>query len=176
MKGRGVYTPFIIVPMSASFTVRAARSEDRDAILTLIPRLFDFGPEPLRPLDLMIEAESNAIRRFFDESHKNAGVWVAEFADGSLAGMVYAQQETDYFTGEAHAHLDILTVAKAAEGHGVGRALIETVEEWSRRQGYRFVDLNVFKSNVRATAVYERLGYRPDTMRYVKELGSPPSA
>jgi len=52
----------------------------------------------------------------------------------------------------------------------VGRALLAAVEAWSVARGHRFVTLNVFADNARARAVYERAGYAPDTLRYLKTL------
>ncbi len=35
---------------------------------------------------------------------------------------------------------------------------------------YRFLTLNVFSDNTRARTAYERAGYEPDVVRYLKEL------
>lgn len=63
-----------------------------------------------------------------------------------------------------------LWVAEDAEGRGVGKALLATVEQWSRDAGFRFLSLNVFADNTRAIGVYEKAGYRADFVRYVKPL------
>jgi GNAT superfamily N-acetyltransferase len=64
----------------------------------------------------------------------------------------------------------VLAVAAEAEGQGVGRALLEAAEGWTREQGLSMLTLNVFEGNTRARTVYERLGYAPETLRYVKTL------
>ena len=92
-----------------------------------------------------------------------------------MLGMAYAEPAVDYFTQERHGHLGIIAVAEAAEGRGVGRELLATVERWAAEQGFRFVTLNVFATNARAIDVYGRAGYRPDTVRYLKELPPPAS-
>ena len=43
-------------------------------------------------------------------------------------------------------------------------------EDWSLAQGHRLLALNVFGDNHRARALYERLGYGPDTTKMVKVL------
>ena len=95
---------------------------------------------------------------------------VAELDDVGAVGVAYAHVATDYFTGEPHGHLGILAVAEEGEGKGVGRALLTAVETWSAECGHRFLTLNVFAGNARARALYERAGYAPDTLRYVKTL------
>jgi ribosomal protein S18 acetylase RimI-like enzyme len=57
-----------------------------------------------------------------------------------------------------------------AEGQGIGKALIQTIEQAVRQQGALSVTLHVFATNTRARAVYERLGYTGELMRYIKHL------
>ncbi|HEU4557952.1 MAG TPA: GNAT family N-acetyltransferase [Longimicrobium sp.] len=149
--------------------IRPATSADREALLALVPRLRAFGPPPLRSPDALDAGEERTIDRFFTAPPDGARLWVAEGADGAVLGMAYAEETTDYFTQERHGHLGIIAVAAEAEGRGVGRELLATVERWAAAEGFRFVTLNVFATNSRAIAVYERAGYRPDTVRYLKD-------
>ena len=154
-----------------SFDIRPARATDRAAVLALVPRLRAFGPPSLRPPEALDAGERRTLDQFFDAPPNGAALWVADAPHGALVGAAYAERAIDYFTQEFHGHLGILVVAAEAEGRGVGRALMAAVEAWAVGQRYRFVTLNVFATNARAAAVYERAGYRPDTVRYVKELG-----
>lgn len=61
-------------------------------------------------------------------------------------------------------------VSSAAEGRGAGRTLVEAAEAWARSEGLDLITLNVFANNERARALYQRLGYAPDTLHYVKPL------
>ena len=51
-----------------------------------------------------------------------------------------------------------------------GRSLVEAAEGWARSERLDLITLNVFANNQRARSVYERLGYAPETLRYVKPL------
>ena len=153
--------------------VRAAAAADHDAIVALVPRLRAFGAVPLRPQDALDRVERETLERALAAPAPDAALLVAELDAPGVVGVAYAHAATDYFTGERHAHLGILAVAEAAEGRGVGRALLDAVDAWARAQGHRFVTLNVFATNARARAVYERAGYAPDTLRYYKELAPP---
>ena len=64
----------------------------------------------------------------------------------------------------------MIAVSDAAEGHGVGGALMRAAEAWTRAQGYSRLTLNVFEGNERARGVYARFGYRIETLRCVKIL------
>ena len=152
-------------------TIRAPVAGDREQILALIPRLRAFGPPALRPIEDLDRAESEAITKALDAPPAGSVVLVAE-SDGmsGVAGVAYVETHEDYFTNEKHAHLSILSVAEEAEGHGVGRALLNAVDEWTRARGYRFVTLNVFGGNERARRVYERAGYQVDAVKYLKPI------
>jgi ribosomal protein S18 acetylase RimI-like enzyme len=97
---------------------------------------------------------------------------MAESPEGERLGFIHLQTQTDYFRGQAYTHIAILAVDRSGEGTGVGRALIEAAEERARGRGDPFVTLNVFDRNAHARAVYERLGYAAEIVRYVKPLSS----
>lgn len=156
---------------SDAFLIRSATAEDRPAVLALVPRLREFGPPPLRPVEVLDAGERRTLERYFDDPVEGSTLFVAASPDGAVLGMAYAERDHDYFSQEPHGHLGILAVAAEAEGRGVGRALLDAVEHWSADQGYRLLSLNVFPSNERAIAVYEHVGYQPDSIRYVKVLG-----
>ncbi|MEO6546729.1 MAG: GNAT family N-acetyltransferase, partial [Ferruginibacter sp.] len=71
---------------------------------------------------------------------------------------------------EKHAHIADVIVAPEGSGKGIGALLMEKAEEWARSQGYHWLTLSVFAQNTRARELYERLGFGPDIMKYVKSL------
>jgi GNAT superfamily N-acetyltransferase len=158
------------MPKAKSFTIRPATSRDETAVLALVPRLRSFeSSQTLREPQALDAGEQCTLRRFFAGNPMGALLWVAE-DEGAVVGMAYAERTSDYFTQENHSHLGILAVAERAEGRGIGKALLATVEQWSRDAGFRFLSLNVFAENTRALAVYEKAAYRADFVRYVKQL------
>jgi len=96
-------------------------------------------------------------------------VIVAE-ADGVRAGFIHLETATDFFTHERHGHISTIVVSPDAEGAGVGRALLDAAEAWGRERRYRFLTLNVFERNAAARRLYERAGFRIDTIKYLKTL------
>lgn len=59
-----------------------------------------------------------------------------------------------------HFLLDGLCVADAAQGQGIGTALLNTICAEARLRGFDAVRLDVIDSNTRAKALYERCGFR----------------
>jgi ribosomal protein S18 acetylase RimI-like enzyme len=47
---------------------------------------------------------------------------------------------------------------------------MDAAERWARGRGYALMQLNVVVQNEAARGLYERLGYRPEWLKYIKEL------
>lgn len=56
--------------------------------------------------------------------------------------------------------IDGICVAAGARGQGVGTALIEALADDARTRDYAELRLDVIDTNIRARALYERLGFR----------------
>jgi GNAT superfamily N-acetyltransferase len=157
--------------VTPALRIRAARAEDAAWILPMSSRLHDFGPPPFRPRDQMDRAVAADIAAGLESPDPDIAVLVAEDeATGRPAGFAHIKTLADYFTDEPHGHVSDLVVAGGAEGRGVGSALLAAAEDWSRARGHRLLTLNVFDENHRARRLYDRVGYRPDTLRMVKVL------
>jgi GNAT superfamily N-acetyltransferase len=152
-----------------TLAIRPATPGDRAFVLETVGRLGAFGPPPWRTAEEIGEADARGLRAHFGGAAPGAALLVAE-EDGAPAGFVFLEVLRDFFDREEHGHVSVLAVAEAFEGRGVGGALMRAAEDWARGRGYRRLTLNVFEGNARARAVYAHLGYRPETMRYVKFL------
>ena len=149
--------------------VREGTAADRDFVVDTARRLAAFGPPPWRsPLEV-VAGEVRCLDDFFDGRLGNRTLLIAEL-DGRPAGFAFLEPAVDYFTGQADGHVGMVAVVDSAEGRGVGAALMRAAEDWARRHGYPRLHLNVFAGNDRARRMYERLGYQPETLRYVKPL------
>ena len=117
-------------------------------------------------------AESRVLHAFFEASPPAEGIalLIAEAESGERLGFAYLETLIDYFDRRPHGHVAELAVAYEAEGRGAAGALLAAAEAWSRGLGHRRLTLNVFEGNRHARAVYEKRGFRPETLRYVKSL------
>ena len=149
--------------------VRDGTEADRDFVIDTARRFAAFGPPPWRSASEVVAGEVRCLDDFFDGRLTGPALLVAEL-DARPAGFCFLEHAVDYFCGERHGHLGMIAVTDAAEGQGVGGALMRAAEEWARAKGYSRLTLNVFAGNDRARAVYERFGYRVETLRYVRLL------
>jgi len=150
--------------------IRHASSDDQGFVVAGAERLGAFGPPAWRPAEEIVSGEVRTLRSFFESPAAGAALLIAESEAGDRLGFAYLERLQDYFTLEPHAHVGILVVTEQAQGKGVGSALMRAAENWARELGHRRLTLTVFETNRAARAVYEHLGFAPETVRYVKML------
>ncbi len=97
-------------------------------------------------------------------------VFVAEEA-GRVVGWLHAQTRRSLELPE-HTEITGMVVDEKQRGRGVGAALVQAAETWTRRQGLPFLKV---KSNIvrdRTHAFYQRLGFGLNKTQkvFVKEL------
>lgn len=149
--------------------LRPARPEDEPALLDLTSRLALFQPPPWRTREEICAADHPILVGALRHPDDATSIIVAE-SGGAVAGFIFSTTKQDYFTGADYAHIEVLSVAEAAEGKGVGRALLQAAEAWAKERSYPHITLNVFAVNDRARAIYERNGYGQETVHYLKPL------
>jgi ribosomal protein S18 acetylase RimI-like enzyme len=154
--------------------IRPARPADEPFLLALTERLGAFEVPPWRTPAEIAAADHHIVRGALQAPDWVSAMLVAETDAGERLGYVLVTAREDYFRRKPHAHVEVLALEPAAEGHGVGRRLMEAAEEWAARQGFPWITLNVFGANTRACGLYEHLGYQVETIHYLK-LVEPPS-
>ncbi|MGE5198549.1 MAG: N-acetyltransferase family protein [Rhodospirillaceae bacterium] len=152
-------------------TIRPARHDDEAFLVGLLPRLADFPLPAWRTADEIARGDRQVLLDALHGRTEHAAILVAELSPGGeRAGFVFATTAHDYFTRAAHAHVEVIAVTPEAERRGVARALMDAIERWAARRGYRHVTLNVFDRNARAKALYGSLGYQAETIHFRKNL------
>ncbi len=157
-------------PDTPAFTLRIAEPADEPAIHRLSEQLAAFPVPAWRTPADIARADHVILHQALTGSSPDALVLLADGADGRAVGVLFVSTRTDYFTGRPHAHVEVVALDPAVQGVGLGRRLMEEAEHWARGLGYEAITLNVFAGNRRALDLYERLGYRPETLHLWKAL------
>ncbi len=76
----------------------------------------------------------------------------------------------DQVQGDRHAYIFLLYVMPDYRHQGIGTALMKWTETWAKNRGDRQIALQVFHHNNRALALYNKLGYQPQSMWMTKSL------
>lgn len=148
--------------------IRPARPEDRPFIMGLAARLTSVAHMGWRST-----AEIDDFQRSFMETcfANSAAATLLAWDGAEPQGFVHVEPAVDPMNGEACGYVSLLAVTEPAEGKGVAQALMTAAEEWSRRQGFRLLCLDVFAGNRRGRDFYARQGFGEETLRLVKALG-----
>jgi GNAT superfamily N-acetyltransferase len=89
--------------------------------------------------------------------------FVAELT-GQLVGTIvvqptYGENECEYFTRKGVAAAHQFGVEPAAQGQGIGRALLSACEDWARARGFRELAMDTAEPAEHLICLYGRLGY-----------------
>ncbi|HYJ63316.1 MAG TPA: GNAT family N-acetyltransferase [Parafilimonas sp.] len=152
--------------------IRKAMPEDALFIAQHAHCMLDFKLPDWRAneKDIMVKADINHLTKALQASDGNDAMFIAEDESNKPLGFVRVNMQTDYFTGEEHAHVNDIVVTKDAEGKGAGKLLLTKADEWAKEKNARWITLNVFDENFRARKVYEKAGYKIEWIKYLKIL------
>lgn len=155
---------------NAEIQIRAATIADLNFIISLVPRLIEFGPPHWRNPDEMISTDRKILTDKLADQPEGTAIFIAEDSAQVPLGFIHVHTGSDYYNKDIHGHISDVIVAPAGKGKGIGTLLIKKAEDWARAQGYKWLTLSVFAQNQQAIEVYERLGYAPDIVKFVKVI------
>lgn len=150
--------------------IRNAVETDKDFIVSNIGRIAEYGASAWRDRETMVATDTAVIVKTLLTRPPNSVILIAEDRNAVPLGFIHVTTEMDYYSQHEQAHIGDLVVASGGEGQGIGAALMRAGEAWARERGFALLTLNVFTQNERARQLYERVGFQPDTVRYIKPL------
>jgi len=105
---------------------------------------------------------------------EHVALLVAE-AGENLVGFVHAivrdTPAMPVFVPRHYAIVDGIVVKSGFQKHGIGKVLMDKMQEWAVARGAASIELNVYEFNETAISFYERLGYHTVSRKMSKELG-----
>ena len=153
---------------TSGINLRRATADDEAVLTALSVRLTACELPVWRTAEGISTADAREMMDAVRGTDPDNEVWIAE-RDGRAAGCVHVLALTDFF-GLRSAHISVIATTIEAEGTGVGAALLAHAESWARQRRLTAMTLNVFASNARARRFYERGGWVPEMLKYVKPL------
>jgi diamine N-acetyltransferase len=104
---------------------------------------------------------------------ENVALFVAEVEE-KLVGFVHAiirdAPAILIFVPRRYAIVDSIVVKSGYQNNGIGRILMDKMQEWAIAKGATSIELNVYEFNTSAISFYESLGYQTFSRKMSKEL------
>ncbi|MGD8406029.1 MAG: GNAT family N-acetyltransferase [Anaerolineales bacterium] len=128
-----------------------------------LPRRFKKANGPAREQDYYLELIDN----------ENTGLFVAEMGEelvGFVKVIVRDTPPIPIILPRRYAVVDSIVVKSGFQKHGIGRNLMDKMQEWAVEKGATSVELNVYEFNETAVSFYERLGYKTVSRKMSKGL------
>lgn len=91
-------------------------------------------------------------------------------ASGRAIGFVTAEERANPVLGLAYGMLDNAYVEERWRGRGIGRLLVERVEDWCRQRGLPRLDLTVRTVNVDGIAAWRAMGFVDESLRMTRAV------
>ena len=114
------------------------------------------------------------LRQRIEELANNDHYYIMVFENDQthqVLGFIQAEKYNLLYGGNGW-NIIALAVESNAQGHGIGKQLLLSLENYTRELGYTFIRLNSNTVRTVAHAFYQHLGYRCDKTqkRYIKQI------
>ena len=134
----------------------------RDLQDTDVNAIYDINQEALG-YSFSLEDTASQLARLSQDSHH----FLLGFEDSnnySLLGYVHAEVYESLYS-KAGFNILGLAVSPQAQGQGIGKSLLQGLDQEAKRRGYGFIRLNSADHRLGAHAFYEKVGYNCDKMQ-----------
>ncbi len=158
-------------------SVRKATADDYNSLCELFDEGDALHRDNLPHLFQIFQKPSGAAREqdyylglIADE---NVALLVAEAGEkhiGFVHAIVRDTPAIPVFVPRRYAIVDGIVVKSGFQNQGIGKILMDKMQEWAIARGATSIELNVYEFNVTAISFYERLGYQTFSRKMSKEL------
>jgi GNAT superfamily N-acetyltransferase len=136
----------------------------RDAKPSDAPRLVELIHE------LGHEIDENRVRKNLAALKKTGETPLVATIGKQLVGMCGVGRRVVIHRPAPLGRITALIVTKDAQGHGIGKMLVEAAEAWMRKGGCQLVEITSNDRRAEAHAFYRHLGYERSSIRFFKKL------
>ena len=141
---------------------------DRAFINGLNQRLVEVTEAPAHSKSDVANFQPHYTKTVWKENSQKIATLIALNENGDRLGFVKLRDTEDEITFERCGYIALLAVTEEAEGEGVAQALIKSAEKLARKMGFKRLCLDVFASNHRGQRFYEKMDFKPETIRVIK--------
>ena len=139
----------------------------RDLKTTDVAAICEINKEALG-YSFSLEETASQLAKLSQESHHYL-LGFEDEASHQLLGYVHAEVYESLYSKPGF-NILALAVLPQTQGQGIGKTLLQGLEQETKRRGYEFIRLNSADHRLGAHAFYEKVGYTCDKMqkRFIK--------
>ena len=139
------------------------------------PKIRDAKPSDAARLAELInelghEIDEQQVRKNLAALKKTAELPLVATLDKQIVGMCSIGRRVMINRPAPLGRITSLIITKDAQGHGIGRMLVEAAEAWMRKEGCQLVEVTSNDRLAEAHAFYRHLGYERTSIRFAKTL------
>jgi GNAT superfamily N-acetyltransferase len=116
------------------------------------------------------EIDENAVRKNLSSLQKAGETPLVATLGKEVVGLCGVHRTITIHRDAPLGRITILVVTQEAQGHGIGRLLVEAAESWMREIGCKLVEVTSNDRRTAAHAFYRHLGYERTSLRFAKAL------
>ena len=114
--------------------------------------------------------EEKAVRKNLSALKKTGELPLVVTLEKQVVGLCGIARRVAVHRAAPIGRISVLVVDEKAQGHGIGRMLVEAAEEWMRKKGCKLVEVTSNDRRTAAHAFYRHLGYERSSIRFFKRL------
>jgi N-acetylglutamate synthase-like GNAT family acetyltransferase len=116
------------------------------------------------------EIDEKSVRKNLTALKKLGETPLVATLDKSVVGLVGIHKTVTVHRDAPLGRLAILVVTEDAQGHGIGRMLVEAAEQLLHKAGCKMVEVTSNDRRTAAHAFYRHMGYERTSIRFMKKL------
>jgi len=120
--------------------------------------------------DLGHEVTEKQVRKNLAALKKAGETPLVATLDKKVVGMIGLHRMVTVHRPAPVGRIPALVVAKEAQGHGLGRMLVDAAEQWCRKKGCQIIEVTSNDRRAQAHAFYRHMGYERTSIRFFKKL------
>ena len=137
--------------------IRQATRDDATQLIALYEALYAETNYMLMEPGEAVHSTQALADRIENGASTQAEIWFVTESEANLNGFVYGRRGVA--RRNRHSLYLVMGVRKAAWGQGIGRGLLESIEQWAIAAALHRLELTVIASNQRAVHAYTRAGF-----------------
>jgi len=139
------------------------------------PQLRDARPSDAPRLVELIrflghEIDEKSVRRNLSALRKDGETPLVATLGKQVVGLCGISARVNIHRDAPIGRISPLVVADEAQGHGIGRMLVDAAEAWMRKKGCKLVEVTSNDRRTEAHAFYRHMGYERTSIRFAKTL------